>query len=129
MDNTSPRKGDTRYVPLHWTVINTNTWNGAPYTASFGLAQSGDYTLKVSFMLQQYNGNGWADMDQYDTKQVPFSISKANVTAPGLDLTPAADRRNAVKTGDDTPIVPFVIILIAAVAVIGGVVIYRSKKK
>ena len=97
MDNTSPRKGDTRYVPLHWTVINTNTWNGAPYTASFGLAQSGDYTLKVSFMLQQYNGNGWADMDQYDTKQVPFSISKANVTAPGLDLTPAADRRNAVK--------------------------------
>ena len=129
MDNTSPRKGDTRYVPLHWKVINTNTWTGSPYTATFGLAQSGDYTLKVNFRLQQYNGSSWTDTDQYDTKQVPFSISKANVTAPGLDLTPAANRRNAVKTGDSTPIVPFVVILVAAVAVIGGILVYRTKKK
>ena len=129
MDNTSPRKGDTRYVPLHWKVINTNTWTGSPYTATFGLAQSGDYTLKVNFRLQQYNGSSWTDTDQYDTKQVPFSISKANVTAPGLDLTPAANRRNAVKTGDSTPIVSFVVILVAAVAVIGGILVYRTKKK
>ena len=129
MDNSSPRKGDTRYIPLHWTVINTNTWTGAPYTASFGLAKSGDYTLKVTFKLQQYNGSGWADMDSYDTKQVPFSISKAKVTAPGLDLTPAANRRKAVKTGDTTPILPFVNILIAAVTVIGGVLVYKRKRK
>lgn len=129
MDNTSPRKGDTRYVPLNWTVINTNTWTGSPYTASFGMAQSGDYTLKVTFKLQQYNGSSWTDADKYDTKQVPFTISKAKVMAPGLDLTPAANRRNAVQTGDNTPIVPFVIILVAAVAVIGGILVYRRKGK
>ena len=25
MDNGSPRSGDTRYIPLNWTVLNTNT--------------------------------------------------------------------------------------------------------
>lgn len=34
MDNNSPKKGDIRYVPLNWTVINTNAWDKAPYTAS-----------------------------------------------------------------------------------------------
>ncbi|HJB15344.1 MAG TPA: LPXTG cell wall anchor domain-containing protein [Candidatus Blautia excrementipullorum] len=129
MDNTAPRKGDTRYIPRNWTVINTNTWTAAPYTASFGMAQSGDYTLKVVFKLQQYNGNSWTDADGSDIKQVPFRISKAKVTAPGLDLTPAANRRNAVKTGDSTPILPFVIILVAAVVVIGGILVYRRRKK
>ena len=43
MDNTSPRKGDTRYEPKSWTVLNnTLGWDAAPYTASFGLAKSGD---------------------------------------------------------------------------------------
>ncbi len=129
MDNTSPRKGDTRYIPLNWTVINTNTWTGAPYTGSFGMAKSGSYTLKVAFKLQQYNGSAWTNAEGSDTKQVPFRISKAKVTAPGLDLTPAANRRNAVKTGDSTPILPFVIILIAAVVVIGGILVYRNRKK
>ena len=56
MDNNSPKKGDIRYVPLNWTVINTNAWDKAPYTACFGLSKSGDYTLKVVFQQQQYNG-------------------------------------------------------------------------
>ena len=38
MDNSSPKKGDIRYIPLNWTVINTNTWDEAPYTACFGFA-------------------------------------------------------------------------------------------
>ena len=47
MDNTSPRKGDTRYIPLNWTVINTNTWTGAPYTGSFGMARSEENTSEL----------------------------------------------------------------------------------
>ena len=34
MDNESPGKGDVRYVPDHWTVINTNSWSQAPYTVT-----------------------------------------------------------------------------------------------
>lgn len=129
MDNNSPKKGDTRYVPQSWTVINTNAWNAAPYTASFGLAQSGDYTLKVAFAQQQYDGNIWKSTGTTDTRQVSFSITKAKVTAPGTNLTPAANRKSSVKTGDNTPILPFVCILIIAAGAIGGVVVYKKKNK
>ena len=129
MDNNSPKKGDTRYVPQSWTVINTNVWNAAPYTASFGLAQSGDYTLKVAFAQQQYDGSNWKATGTTDTRQVSFSIAKAKVTAPGTNLTPAANRKSSVKTGDNTPILPFVCILIIAAGAIGGVVFYKKKNK
>ena len=114
--------------PLNWTVINTNTWSSAPYTASFGMAQSGDYTLKVTFQLQKFDGAAWKSIEDYASCKVPFHVSKASVTGPGQNLTPAADRRNAVRTGDSTPVLPFVIILVVAAVAIGGVIIYKKKK-
>ena len=130
MDNTSPRKGDTRYEPKSWTVLNnTLGWDAAPYTASFGLAKSGDYTLKVNFEQQKYDGNSWQPTNTTDTRQVSFSITKANVTAPGANLTPAISKTGAVKTGDSTQILPFICILIIAVGAIGGVVFYKKKNK
>lgn len=128
MDNAAPRTGDTRYLPVTWNVINTYNLKPDSYSASFGMAKSGDYTLKVNFQLQTYDGKNWQSEEKYDTRKVPFTISKAKVTAPGQNLTPAANRRNAVKTGDDTPIAGFVIILVVAVAAIAGVIIYRRKK-
>ena len=129
MDNTSPRKGDTRYKPKSWTVLNnTLGWDAAPYTASFGLAKSGDYTLKVNFEQQKYDGNSWQPTNTTDTRQVSFSITKANVTAPGADLTPAISKTGAVKTGDSTQILPFICILIIAAGAIGGVVFYKKEK-
>ena len=130
MDNTSPRKGDTRYKPKSWTVLNnTLGWDAAPYTASFGLAKSGDYTLKVNFEQQKYDSNSWQPTNTTDTRQVSFSITKANVTAPGADLTPAISKTGAVKTGDSTQILPFICILIIAAGAIGGVVFYKKKNK
>lgn len=130
MDNTSPRKGDTRYEPKSWTVLNnTLGWDAAPYTASFGLAKSGDYTLKVNFEQQKYDGNSWQQTNTTDTRQVSFSITKANVTAPGANLTPAISKTGAVKTGDSTQILPFICILIIAAGAIGGVVFYKKKNK
>lgn len=130
MDNTSPRKGDTRYEPKSWTVLNnTLGWDAAPYTASFGLAKSGDYTLKVNFEQQKYDGNSCQPTNTTDTRQVSFSITKANVTAPGANLTPAISKTGAVKTGDSTQILPFICILIIAAGAIGGVVFYKKKNK
>lgn len=127
MDNESPRKGDIRYVPLNWTVINTNAWEKAPYTACFGLSRSGDYTLKVVFQQQQYGGENWKNTDKQDTKQVAFSITKANVTAPGTDFTPSASQRKSVRTNDATVIFPFVAVLIVAAGVVCGVIYYKKK--
>lgn len=129
MDNSSPKKGDIRYIPLNWTVINTNTWDEAPYTACFGLAKSGDYTLKVVFQQQQYNGESWKNTDAQDTKQVAFSITKAKVTAPGTNVTPTANQKKSVRTNDATVILPFVIVLLIAVGAICGIIYYKKKKK
>ena len=129
MDNSSPKKGDIRYIPLNWTVINTNTWDRAPYTACFGLAKSGDYTLKVVFQQQQYNGESWKNTDVQDTKQVAFSITKAKVTAPGTNVTPTANQKKSVRTNDATVILPFVIVLLIAVGAICGIIYYKKKKK
>ena len=88
-----------------------------------------DYTLKVALAQQQYDGSSWKATGTMDTRQVSFSIAKAKVTAPGTNLTPAANRKSAVKTGDNTPILPFVCILIIAAGAIGGVVFYKKKNK
>lgn len=128
MDNTAPGNGDTRYVPLNWKVLEARTWESAPYSATFRMGKNGSYTMTVTFNQQKYDGSSWVNTGAQDTKQVNFNV--AAVT--GQNLTPAADhtdanRKNAVQTGDDTPILPFVIILAAAVICIAGIVIYRKK--
>lgn len=130
MENTSPRAGDVRYEPQKWKVINTNSWQGAPYSATFGITKAGNYTLKVLFERQKYNGNEWVAEGENDTKQVNFSIAQGENVTP----TPSAqqknpDKKSAVETGDTTAIMPFVIILIVAVICIAGVVVYKKKKK
>lgn len=130
MENTSPRAGDVRYEPQKWKVINTNSWQGAPYSATFGITKAGNYTLKVLFERQKYNGEDWVTEGENDTKQVNFSIAQGETVTP----TPSAQQKNpdnksAVETGDTTAIMPFVIILIVAVICIAGVVVYKKKKK
>ena len=74
MGNFQPKEGDIRYVPLNWTVVNTNSWSKAPYTAWFGLSRGGDYILKVVFKQQKYATIRWEDTGEQDEKQVPFVI-------------------------------------------------------
>lgn len=126
MDNAKPRKGDVRYVPLNWTVLNTNSWSAAPYTASFGLSQKGSYTLSVVYNQQKFDGSNWVNTGEQDTKKVGFQVAAAANSK--VTPTPAGNQKNPVKTGDDTPILPFVIALVAALAIGAGVVVYRKKK-
>ena len=126
MDNESPGKGDVRYVPYNWKVINTNSWSSAPYTAAFGITKAGTYTLTVTFDRQKYNGSEWENTGEQDTKQVNFSITQAQtVTATPTPQPNGASAKSAVKTGDTTNITPFVIILAIAAGCIVGVVVRR----
>ena len=133
MDNESPGKGDVRYVPDHWTVINTNSWSQAPYTATFGITKEGTYNLTVVFNAQQYDGKSWKNTGKQDTKQVSFTISQPKVvitaTPTPVQQNPAANQKKAVQTGDTTNIMPFVLILAIAAGAIVGVVFYKKKKK
>lgn len=133
MDNESPGKGDVRYVPDRWTVINTNSWSQAPYTAAFGITKEGTYNLTVVFNAQQYDGKSWKNTGKQDTKQVSFTISQPKVvitaTPTPVQQNPAANQKKAVQTGDTTNIMPFVLILAIAAGAIVGVVVYKKKKK
>lgn len=130
MDNESPGKGDVRYVPYNWKVINTNSWSSAPYTAAFGITKAGTYTLTVVFDRQMYNGKEWENTGEQDTKQVNFNITQAQIVAATPTPQPnGATAKSAVKTGDTTNIAPFVIILVIAAGCIAGVVVYKKKKK
>lgn len=55
MNNESPKKGDTRYLPGSWKITETRTWDAAPYTATFRVSKAGQYTLSVTFKQQKYN--------------------------------------------------------------------------
>ena len=131
MDNESPGKGDVRYVPYNWKVINTNSWSSAPYTAAFGITKAGTYTLTVTFDRQKYNGSEWENTGEQDTKQVNFSITQAQTVTVTATPTPqpnGATAKSAVKTGDTTNLTPFVIILAIAAGCIVGVVVYKKRK-
>lgn len=127
MDIANPIKGDIRYQPLNWEVLESRSWDGAPYSATFRMGKSGNYTLTVTYNQQKFDGSNWVNTGTQDTKQVNFNIS----ASPNQTLTPAAnraDQKNAVKTGDNTPILPFVIVLVVAVILIVGILVYRNKK-
>ena len=127
MDITNPIKGDVRYQPLYWEVLESRSFDSAPYSATFRMGKNGSYTLTVTYNQQKFDGSNWVNTGTQDTKQVSFNVS----TSPNQTLTPAADRtdankKNAVKTGDNTPIVPFVIILVVAIVLIAGILVYRK---
>ena len=129
-DIENPIKGDVRYLPLNWEVLESRSWDKAPYSATFRMGKSGNYTLTVTYNQQKFDGSNWVNTGTQDTKQVNFTVA----AAPNQTLTPAADKsdanqKNAVKTGDNTPILPFVIILVVAVVLIAGILVYRNKKK
>lgn len=131
MDNASPKKNDTRYLPENWGVVNTYSWEKAPYSASFGMAKAGDYTLTVNFKEQKYNGSAWEDTGVRDVKKQAFRVEQAQITptsVPGPSLTPGANRP-AVNTGDNSPIILLIAALAVAAAAIVGILVYRSKRK
>lgn len=138
MDNTSPNVGDTRFIPVSWMVLESRNFDGEPFEASFRIAKAGGFTLTVTFNEQTYTSDGWVNTGVQDTKAVDFNVTDAAnpiTITPGavnnnaVVLTPAATTRNAVATGDDTPIGAFVTILVVAVACIGGIIVYKKKRK
>ena len=100
MSNSNPNPGDYRYRPASYQIGNvTGTWRGSPYTISMAINATGEYTLKVIFNKDVYDGSKWVSDGTTDTKSVTFRV-----------ITKAA----GVATGDETPI--YQVIAIAAVS-------------
>ena len=90
-----------------------------PYTATFRVSKPGKYTLKVTFGQQKYDGSSWKDTGTQSESTVTFTVSQAAVlTATPSPAVTQTNQKSAVQTGDSTPIMTFVIILIVAVVCI-----------
>ena len=130
MDNNDPGKGDTRYIPRIWHVLEDRTWDSAPYTAVFRMGVSGNYTLTVKFFQQKFDGSNWVDTGEKVEKSIDFTVAKAQVSTQSVTPTPVQSNRiNAVMTGDYTNILMFVVLLGAAVICIAAIVVYLRKKR
>lgn len=99
MDNTNPNPGDYRYRPSGYQIGNvTGTWQAAPYSTSMSIKTAGEYTLKVVYNKDVYDGSKWVSEGSSDAKSITFHV-----------VTEA----EGVATGDSTPIAA----VIAAAAV------------
>lgn len=136
-DNEDPISGDVRYVPTStWNLVNDYKWGSNGYTASFRITKAGNYTLKVTFMKQMYDGSQWVDTGETSVSTQDFTIAgkgqftDENGNGTGNTKNPDEVIGGGVKTGDNTPIVALVVVLViaAALLVILGVVRKKSKK-
>ena len=122
-ENTSPIDNDIRYIPSTWSIQNTaGTWLDN-YSGAFSISKTGTYTVTVTFQKQVYGDGSWQSTDIADSKSVTFSIGGAST-----DGSNDAVRINP-QTGDQTQILPFVIILAGAAIVIIVILVLRKKKK
>ena len=67
MDIENPIKGDVRYQPLNWEVLEARSWDSAPYSATFRMGKTGSYTLTVTYNQQKFDGSNWVNRSEEHT--------------------------------------------------------------
>jgi hypothetical protein len=93
MDNMNPTEGDVRYIPVSWSVNPSGSWTEPPYTATFTISKTGDYTLSVVFNREVYTSGAWVADGTTKTKTVSFEVAESD---------------DIPQTGDNTlPLWPF----------------------
>lgn len=116
MSNSNPNPGDYRYRPSGYQIGNVTGTLQSPYSVSMAINATGEYTLKVTYNKDVYDGNSWVSDGTADAKTVTFKV-----------ITKAA----GVQTGDETPIATVIALAVVscAVFIILLVVFIRRRKK
>lgn len=152
MTNTSPKTGDERYLPLSWKVSEEHTWSSAPYEAAFTINQAGSYTLQVTFRKQTYSNNSWVNTSTTSVKSVNFKMASDGANGTGYTTSggntsstgsgtgssgsgsgsnsnsgSGTKTNTAAKTGDDSPIIPLVVVCLVSVLVVCGI-LWKKRK-
>ena len=132
MDNVNPQAGDMRYVPAKWSINPSGEWTSAPYTATFAVANAGDYELKVVYNREVYKDGKWVADGVTITSKTSITIAEKaetpdngnngntnnDSTTPSGDAS--TDNNASVSTGDTSIYVMImaVIMMMASAAVI-----------
>ena len=138
MDNVNPQAGDMRYVPAKWSINPSGEWTSAPYTATFAVANAGDYELKVVYNREVYKDGKWVADGVTITSKTAITIAEKaetpdngnngntnnDSTTPSGDAS--TDNNASVSTGDTS-----IYVMIMAVIMImasAAVIVEKSRK-
>ena len=138
MDNVNPQAGDMRYVPVKWSINPSGEWTSAPYTATFAVANAGDYELKVVYNREVYKDGKWvADGVTITSKtaitiaekaETPDNGNNGNInndsTTPSGDAS--TDNNASVSTGDTSIYVMIVAVIMMMAS--AAVIVEKSRK-
>ena len=135
MDNVNPQAGDMRYVPAKWSINPSGEWTSAPYTATFAVANAGDYELKVVYNREVYKDGKWvADgvtktaITIAEKAETPDNGNNGNTnndsTTPSGDAS--TDNNASVSTGDTSIYV--MIMAVIMIMVSAAVIVEKSRK-
>ncbi|MDD6661040.1 MAG: InlB B-repeat-containing protein [Lachnospiraceae bacterium] len=115
MSNSNPNPGDYRYRPSAYQISNVSGVLQTPYSISMAIKEAGEYTVKVTYNKDIYDGTNWVSDGTTDAKSVTFKVIPKSA---------------AVQTGDETPIAMVVALAVVscAVFVILLVIFLRRRK-
>ena len=114
MSNSNPNPGDYRYRPSGYQIGNVTGTLQSPYSVSMAINATGEYTLKVTYNKDVYDGNSWVSDGTADTKTVTFKV-----------ITKAA----GVQTGDETPIATVIALAVVSCAVFIILLVFIRRRK
>ena len=138
MDNVNPQAGDMRYVPAKWSINPSGEWTSAPYTATFAVANAGDYELKVVYNREVYKDGKWVADGVTITSKTAITIAEKaetpdngnngntnnDSTTPSGDAS--TDNNASVSTGDTSIYV--MIMAVIMIMVSAAVIVEKSRK-
>jgi hypothetical protein len=115
MENTDPNPGDYRYRPSSYQIGTvTRTWQSSPYTATMAISAAGEYTLKVIFNRDVFDGSTWVSDGTVDTRSVTFKV---------------VTKATGVATGDTTPIAAVAGVMAAALLIFIIVLVWYLRRR
>lgn len=152
-DNDDPIEGDTRWVPLYWSMV-ANPSDADKHTswkigAKGGIKTEGTYNLYIFFRQDRYNGSEWQPTSnvvsqtyQFMSAAIDFALTPTPTAAPGYyynengelveredDTEDTGSTTSAgAKTADESPIGTMSVMAMLSLLA-GGYVITRKRKK
>ena len=135
-----------------WLLGGKNTWkqaealNGVATTDTVGAGKTADYTIYWKWPFEQGEDKSDTDLSNASlTHNMSYRVtiytlaaksasadtatdSPANTTAEGADQKNQSHSRNAVKTGDNTQIFLWVVVLAVSAGILMGLFILRKRK-
>ncbi|MBX9035180.1 InlB B-repeat-containing protein [Gordonibacter massiliensis (ex Traore et al. 2017)] len=133
--------GETRYVPVSWTIGSTANGSfpaASPYRSNATMSEPGSYTVTATYAQERYvAGTGWQRTGATETLSQDFTVrarpvdpvdpvNPVNPTDPADEQPPLVQVSKAglPKTGDTAPFV--VLGALAALGAFGALVVRRK---